>query len=161
MRKETELSDEQIKTAAGNWAVNVIGEEHLIRISRQVLAADRELRQGDVSMPVVGWLAEDARIVTDCTKTESMHHIARQNFNIALVKLSDAQAALVAKDVEIEGLTAERDALRKDAERYLWLRVSTDCDVYVYTESEFGNKSLQRESLDEHIDAAMVKEADK
>ena len=55
--------------------------------------------------------------------------------------------ALAAQQAEIERLTAERDALRQDALRYRWFRISA-------TQSFDGSP----EKLDGAIDAAMAKE---
>ena len=58
-----------------------------------------------------------------------------------------AADALAEQQREIERLTAERDALRQDALRYRWFRISA-------TQSFDGSP----EKLDGAIDAAMAKE---
>ena len=64
------------------------------------------------TLPIAGWLTADNRIATDDTKTGAMPSSSRENFHIALVRLSDAQAALAAKDAEIAILKTDLRALQ-------------------------------------------------
>lgn len=65
--------------------------------------------------------------------------------------------------VEIDRLKAENEALRKDAERYRWLR-SRDLETIskggVFAGSTPDNLVLNEETLDQAVDDAMGKEAD-
>jgi len=65
--------------------------------------------------------------------------------------------------VEVDKLRVEVEALRKDAERYRWLR-SRDLDTIsqggVFAGLTPQNMVLNEETLDEAIDAAMSKETD-
>ena len=54
---------------------------------------------------------------------------------------------------EIEKLTAERDLLEKDAQRYRWLRDSGDAGCIA--PHTYWERGCSGETLDKHIDAAM------
>lgn len=64
--------------------------------------------------------------------------------------------------IQVEKLEAENEALRKDAERYRWLR-SRDLETIsqggVFAGITPQNMVLNEETLDQAVDAAMTKEA--
>ena len=92
------------------------------------------------------------RVVTDKTKRD-MPRAAVTAYNDALVRLSDAQASLLAKEAECE-------ALRVKAARYDWLREqhwidSTLCVVRTPKKNiVLGADCPSLERLDDAIDAA-------
>jgi hypothetical protein len=73
--------------------------------------------------------------------------------------LASAYDETARKDAEIAALTAERDALRKDAERYRWLRDSSNwsedglCPIVAN-----GEDTIYGKYLDRSIDERMTKE---
>lgn len=129
MSKETELSDEQIDCCVGNlgMAENSIlaGPDEIRRAMRAAIAADRELRLGDVMMPVIAYAYDDPEYGfagSPCKRFSGTPPGRAQNSE-ALVRLSDARAVLAAKRElaeELAALTAERDELRKDEDRLVW-----------------------------------------
>lgn len=60
----------------------------------------------------------------------------------------------------MEALVAENEALRKDAERYRWLRDSSESvhQFYLSTPIWFTGVKFSKENVDSTIDAAMGKE---
>lgn len=145
MSKETELSDKAIK----DMHQYHYGVERYLKFARAVIAADRELRQGDAGMPVICHALEwtfDGEERGMRLYDDERHCLfdSQSDGGVCspLVRQSDAQAALAEKDAayqsavngraemrqalrdsraEIAALTAERDVLKKDAERYCWL----------------------------------------
>lgn len=121
MSKETELSDEQIDNCVGNLGMAensiLVGPEEIRKAMRAVIAADRELCRGDARMPPLpepwqgfqfnpGWdtwenvvrgAINEPRVMKAFT-AEQMHEYA--------------QAALAAKDVELEALTKQASAYK-------------------------------------------------
>lgn len=85
----------------------------------------------------------------------------------ALVRLSDAQAALLAqaaeKDAEIAFLKLQLEAgplysTRLKAKRYAWLRESISNPVYCARSNEFGVSMIRGDALDAAIDSALLAE---
>jgi hypothetical protein len=111
--------------------------------------------------------AEIARLKSDLARPESIE-VGMMRAEIATLK-AERDAALTASRYETdlcgqaladhEAMTAERDALRKDAERYRWLRDSSNwsedgiCPIVAS-----GEDTIYGEHLDQSIDAAMTKE---
>jgi len=58
----------------------------------------------------------------------------------------------------LERLTAERDALAKDAERYRWLRTCNNDSLVIYGDTQ-NCELMMEEVLDAAIDAAIAKES--
>jgi hypothetical protein len=76
-------------------------------------------------------------------------------------QLQASQCAEAMLSDEVRGLKEQRDSLRADAERYRWLRDSsnTECDVCVYVPAneleEAGLRWPVNDELDAAIDSAM------
>ena len=74
----------------------------------------------------------------------------------SMISLKDSLARTVNDDdIEIDALKAENEKLRKDAERYLWLRENRMVSLLVIF---FGNGCINRDikEVDAAIDAAMT-----
>ena len=72
-------------------------------------------------------------------------------------KLAFAYQTIAKMEERIEALLAERDALRKDAERYRWLRdpCSGAERVIFYCRGDYGRGFMSSAMLDAAIDAAL------
>lgn len=78
--------------------------------------------------------------------------------DVTIAKLDDRDIALY-DEGSVKNLIAESDELRKDAERYRWLRLHAgkdDGEVEVF----IGNESWAPGHLDAQIDAAMKEQAE-
>lgn len=79
--------------------------------------------------------------------------------NDHLVELSEARARLLlSADIAIDRLTTENESLRKDAERYRWLRrecESHDSRITIAEAQGFGLVGWSGDDPDGEIDAAM------
>jgi hypothetical protein len=160
-----------------------------VRIGMKALLKCATSDLDDYSQPLYDAYEDDVKRVYAVITADKL----RANGSTVLVpadKLREMQAAITAKDIElsvrgaqfrymmkdqaakfdeIARLTDERDELRKDAERYRWLR-SNDIEIppgqreiYVIQErlphTEDANVMLVESELDGIIDAAMTKEA--
>lgn len=70
-----------------------------------------------------------------------------------------ARDAITAQSAEIARLTAEVEGLRKDAERYRWLRDHSEpgiCAFYLSVGEAFKGVKFARETVDEAIDAQIA-----
>lgn len=114
---------------------------------------------------ILALLAEIERLELDnrslkgsCAKLGSEHAGMARSFKKANRMQSEARA-------ERDQLKAENDALRKDAERYRWIRTadwwrSPVCAISNPKEqAKLGSDCPSGERLDAQIDAAMAKEA--
>jgi len=145
---------------------------------------------GDAAMPVAAWIQAGATL-PDRKGWET----CAEGRGFAVVRQSDALAALAAKDAEIARLesawqvntmrrkdgiiaaqetqsdklraelavmTAERDAMAKNAARYVWLREIYSGSSTITEKDGFGGRMLKSyESLDAAIDAEIAKLAQK
>jgi hypothetical protein len=114
---------------------------------------------GDASMPVAAWI----RAQTTDDASDYMGACKRNDglYGVPPIKQADALAVVAARDAEIARLTAERDALRKDAARYRWLTDGKRPKYiwnFVLSDDEKDAGPPSWESLDSAIDAAMIKE---
>jgi hypothetical protein len=129
-----ELTDKQIYTLHDKSRLSILA------FARAIITADRELR------------ANGSTVLVPADKLREMQAaLAAKDIELSV---RGAQFRYMMKDQaakfdEIARLTAERDALRKDAERYRWLRTDlVSIDVF----------SASGIALDAAIDAAMTKE---
>lgn len=108
------------------------------------------------ALEVVAWLSElSERATTDKLMGRAWLEGPRSDAVKPLVRESDAVAALTAQAAEVARLTAEVEGLRKDAERYHWLRSRVPGGAYrimgvIYSDGGAG--------VDAAIDAAMAAE---
>lgn len=123
---------------------------------------------------------ETWRQVADCHQPENTKFIAAANPATVLELIDENKAMAEFKEhmiqlrethgfeswsaalVEVDRLKAENEALRKDAERYRWLRDSSESihQFYLSTPIWFTGVKFSKENVDSTIDAAMSKETD-
>lgn len=111
-------------------------------------ALDAFLGETTVEEVALGLLAE-------IEKLEAAKHTVECRFEVSEDTLSTIRGCLREAESDIDQLKAENEALRKDAQRYLWLR---DKQTFIWLIQDWFPGEAMLTNVDADIDAAMAKE---
>ncbi|WP_278929605.1 hypothetical protein [Pseudomonas qingdaonensis] len=95
-------------------------------------------------------------LLAEIKKLEAAKHTVECRFEVSEDTLSTIRGCLREAEIDIDQLKADNEALRKDAQRYRWLR---DKQTFIWLIQDWFPGEAMLTNVDADIDAAMAKEA--